>query len=53
MFWSVFGSSNQLLAALVLLTVGLWLFKNKMRYAVALWPALFMTFVALCSLFLF
>ena len=51
MFWSVFGSSNQLLAALVLLTASLWLFKNKMRYAVALWPAIFMMIVALCSLF--
>ena len=51
MFWSVFGSSNQLLAALVLLTVSLWLFKNKMRYGVALWPAIFMMLVAMCSLF--
>jgi len=51
MFWSVFGSSNQLLAALVLMTVSLWLFKNKMRYGAALWPAIFMMFVALCSLF--
>ncbi len=51
MFWAVFGSSNQLLAALVLLTVTLWLFKNKMRYTVALWPAIFMMIVAMCSLF--
>ncbi|MDD5226204.1 MAG: carbon starvation CstA family protein [Candidatus Omnitrophica bacterium] len=51
MFWSVFGSSNQLLAALVLLTVSLWLFKNKMRYKVALWPAFFMMIVAMFSLF--
>ena len=51
MFWAVFGSSNQLLAALVLLTVSLWLFKNKMRYAVALWPSFFMMIVAMCSLF--
>ncbi|MFA5167141.1 MAG: carbon starvation CstA family protein [Candidatus Omnitrophota bacterium] len=50
-FWSIFGSSNQLLAALVLLTVSLWLFKNKMRYRVALWPAVFMMLVAMCSLF--
>lgn len=49
--WAVFGSSNQLLAALVLFTVSLWLFKNKMRYAVALAPAFFMMIVALCSLF--
>ncbi|MFH1208514.1 MAG: carbon starvation CstA family protein [Candidatus Omnitrophota bacterium] len=51
MFWPVFGSSNQLLAALVLLTVSLWLFKNKMRYGAALGPAIFMIFVAMCSLF--
>jgi carbon starvation protein len=51
MFWPVFGSSNQLLAALVLLTVSLWLFKNKMRYGAALWPAIFMMVVAMCSLF--
>jgi carbon starvation protein len=51
MFWPVFGSSNQLLAALVLLTVSLWLFKNKMRYGAALAPAVFMTLVAMCSLF--
>jgi carbon starvation protein len=51
MFWSVFGSSNQLLAALVLLTVSLWLFKNKMRYGAALWPAIFMMIVAMFSLF--
>lgn len=50
-FWSVFGSSNQLLAALVLLTASLWLFKNKMRYGITLWPALFMMGVAMCSLF--
>ncbi len=51
MFWSVFGSSNQLLAALVLFTVTLWLFKNKRRYGAALWPAIFMMIVAMCSLF--
>ena len=51
MFWAVFGSSNQLLAALVLLTLSLWLFKNKMRYAAVLWPAFFMMIVAICSLF--
>ncbi len=50
-FWSVFGASNQLLAALVLLTISLWLFKNKKRPDVAFWPAVFMMIVALCSLF--
>ncbi len=51
MFWAVFESSNQLLAALVLLTVSLWLAKNKMRYAVTLWPSIFMMTVAMCSLY--
>lgn len=50
-FWSVFGTSNQLLAALVLLTTSLWLFKNKLRWGAALGPAFFMMIVALCSLF--
>ena len=35
----------------MLLTVSLWLFKNKMRYGMALWPAIFMMIVAMCSLF--
>jgi carbon starvation protein len=51
MFWPVFGSSNQLLAALVLLTASLWLFKNNMRWKAALWPAFFMMVVAMSSLF--
>lgn len=51
-FWTIFGSSNQLLAALVLLCVSVWLFKNKMKYRFALWPAVFMLFVAILSLYL-
>lgn len=50
-FWPVFGSSNQLLAALVLLTVSLWLFRRKKRCAPALAPAAFMMLVATSSLF--
>ena len=52
MFWTVFGSSNQLLAAMVLFGLSLWLFKLKMKYRVALFPAIFMTLIALVSLFL-
>lgn len=52
MFWTVFGSSNQLLAAIVLFGLSLWLFKNKMKFQIALWPSIFMTVIALGSLFL-
>ena len=51
MFWTVFGSSNQLLAAIVLFGLSLWLFKNKMKFTIALWPSIFMTAIALTSLF--
>ncbi len=50
LFWTVFGSSNQLLAAMVLLGLSVWLFRRKRNYAVTLLPAIFMTFVALTSL---
>jgi len=52
MFWTVFGSSNQLLAAMVLFGLGVWLFKLGGRFRVALWPSFFMIVVALSSLFL-
>lgn len=51
-FWTVFGSSNQLLAAMVLFGLSLWLFKSKMKMRVTLLPALFMAVIALVSLFL-
>ena len=50
-FWTIFGASNQLLAAVVLLGLSVWLFKNKMKYMVTLLPALFMMIVAVISLF--
>jgi carbon starvation protein len=50
-FWTVFGSSNQLLAALVLLGVAVWLFKNRMRCRFVLWPGVFMLVVAMLSLY--
>ncbi|MBP9855669.1 MAG: carbon starvation protein A [Candidatus Omnitrophica bacterium] len=52
MFWTVFGASNQLLAALVLFGLSLWLFKQNMRYRMVLIPAIFMILVATISLFL-
>jgi carbon starvation protein len=51
-FWTIFGSSNQLLAALVLLCVSVWLFKKKVKYRFALWPSIFMLFIAMLSLYL-
>ncbi len=49
-FWTIFGSSNQLLAAVVLLCLSVWLFKNKMKYLFTLIPSLFMMIVAIVSL---
>ncbi len=52
MFWTVFGSSNQLLAAMVLFGLSVWLFKLKMKYPIALLPSIFMILIAVGSLFL-
>ncbi len=51
MFWAVFGSSNQLLAAMVLFGLSVWLYKIKMKFAVTLIPSIFMIIVAITSLF--
>lgn len=51
--WPVFGTANQLLAALGLVTVTVWLILRGKRYAFALAPAVFMvitTFVSLIQL---
>jgi len=48
----VFGSSNQLLASLVLLGVSVWMMRSGKKFWVALAPALFMTLVAVYSLVL-
>ncbi|MDD5449987.1 MAG: carbon starvation CstA family protein [Candidatus Omnitrophica bacterium] len=50
LFWTVFGSSNQLLAALVLLGISVWLFKEKRRHLLTLLPSIFMMLVAAVSL---
>ncbi len=52
MFWTVFGASNQLLAAMVLFGLAVWLFKLRLKFKVALWPSLFMVLIAIGSLFL-
>ncbi len=51
MFWMVFGSSNQLLAALALLGVSLWLLKKGKNIMITLLPSVFMTVVAVASLY--
>lgn len=40
-FWSLFGASNQLLAALTLLAITMWLYKARKRIAFTLIPMLF------------
>lgn len=50
-FWTVFGSSNQLLAAMVLLGLSVWMFRARMRFLVVFLPAVFMIIVAVFSLY--
>lgn len=51
-FWTLFGTSNQLLASLSLLGICVWLKKSGKRYAYALLPMLFVGAVTLTSLVL-
>lgn len=48
--WPIFGTANQLLAAMSLLTVSAWLLLRSRRYAFTLIPALFMLATTLASL---
>lgn len=50
-FWSLFGASNQLLAALSLLTISLWLYQAQKRIAFTLIPMLFVLVITVWSLF--
>lgn len=50
--WALFGSANQLLAALTLLTVSAWLLRKGKRSLFALLPGLFMLVTTLASLVL-
>jgi carbon starvation protein len=49
-FWTLFGASNQLLAALSLLTVTIWLHRARRRIAFTLWPMIFVLSITLWSL---
>jgi carbon starvation protein len=51
-FWNIFGSSNQLLAALTLLGVTVWLARKRTAWWLTLWPAVFMMIMTLWSLIL-
>ncbi len=48
--WPIFGTANQLLAALSLLAVSAWLLLRKKKVAVTLVPAVFMFLTTLASL---
>jgi carbon starvation protein len=50
MFWTLFGTSNQLLAALTLLAVTVWLQQKGKRYWFTLAPMLFLMTMTLWSL---
>lgn len=49
-FWTLFGASNQLLAALSLLTITLWLYQARKRIWYTLLPMLFVLVITLWAL---
>ncbi len=49
-FWVLFGASNQLLAALTLLAISVWLYRARQRIAFTLLPMLFVLAVTLWAL---
>lgn len=49
-FWTLFGASNQLLAALTLLSITAWLYKARKRIAFTLLPMLFVLSITLWAL---
>ncbi len=51
--WPIFGSANQLLAALALLTIAVWLINQKINALFVTIPMFFMFIVTLASLGLF
>lgn len=51
-FWTIFGTSNQLLAALTLMILSVWLAKSGKPWWMSGIPMIFMFCVTVCSLFL-
>jgi carbon starvation protein len=49
-FWTIFGASNQLLAALSLLVITVWLKQARKRIAFTLYPMLFVLVITLWSI---
>jgi carbon starvation protein len=49
-FWTLFGASNQLLAALTLLSITVWLYKARRRIWFTLFPMIFVLAITLWSL---
>jgi carbon starvation protein len=49
-FWTLFGASNQLLAALTLLAITVWLYQRRQRIAFTLLPMLFVLVTTLYAL---
>ncbi len=50
LLWPIFGAANQLLAALALVTITVWLMAAGKKYVFALAPAIFMMVTTLASL---
>jgi carbon starvation protein len=49
-FWTLFGASNQLLAALTLLAITVWLYQARQRIAFTLAPMIFVLVITLWAL---
>jgi carbon starvation protein len=49
-FWTLFGAANQLLAALTLLIISLWLYQSGKRVAFTFYPMLFVLITTLVAL---
>jgi carbon starvation protein len=49
-FWTLFGASNQLLAALTLLAITVWLYQSRQRIAFTLLPMIFVLVITLWAL---
>lgn len=49
-FWTLFGASNQLLAALTLLSITVWLYQARKRIAFTLVPMIFVLVITLWAL---